>query len=177
MRIQEVSSRRFRDAYTMRFGYILLVLYNNSLLILLITSFKVNIVLFQIIGTYQASDESHSATNDSTILYYKHTLLHIEKIHSFLSLKQQLGQKYARAKVFHVLISKFVSVKQGQNFANTNIITCVLWLIQFYQICGSYSVGVIEQVLRSVGRQCFLYFDNFFEFIFFSPEIEAFYLF
>ena len=40
------------------------------------------------IGTYQASDELHSATNDSTILYYKHTLLHMEKIHSFLPLKQ-----------------------------------------------------------------------------------------
>ena len=121
-------------------------------------------------------------TLQPTILLFYSTnilLLHIEKIHSFLPLNLRLKQqlcKICACKFFHVRISKFVSVKQKQNFAKTNTITCVLWLIQFLSfkskqdqaktISGSCSVGLIEQVLRLVGRQCFLYFDNFFEFIF-----------
>ena len=118
------------------------VLYNNSLLILVNTSFKVNSVWFQMIDTYQASDELDSATNDSTILYYKDSFITHRKDSQFSAPQTIAGQKYARAKFFHVLMSDFGFFKQRQNFANTN--TCVLWLIPFYQICRSCSVGLIE---------------------------------
>ena len=71
---------------------------------------------------YLPSVELDSATNDSTILYYKYTFITHRKDSQYSTTQTIAWQKYARANFFYVLITDFGFAKRRQNFANTNII-------------------------------------------------------